>query len=233
MLIKVVIEVLISIRYSHLFYYLSSFRRKYKYAFLRKKTKYIIEGFPRSGNTFAFNYFKFIRYPSGYNLGEIGHHSHLPYQIILGIKRNLPILLLIREPVDSISSLLLKRNISIKQLPFYGQYFLRMYVRYYSSLLSFKSNIFVVPFTDLISKPEFVLYEFSKFYSLDIEVDKKRDLSDNVLQHIFNVNRSKVASVLHLAVPSDEKIKRKLFISEILNNLAEISEAKEIYNEFL
>ncbi len=63
-------------------------------------TEIVLEGYPRSANTFALVAF-------GVSQGRrvnIAHHLHLPVQIIEGVRRSLPVLVLIRNPLQAIRS---------------------------------------------------------------------------------------------------------------------------------
>ncbi len=64
-------------------------------------TQIVIEGFPRSANTFALVAFLI----SQERPKIIATHIHLPVQIIEGVRRSLPVLVLIRNPLDAIRSL--------------------------------------------------------------------------------------------------------------------------------
>ena len=59
-------------------------------------TDVVIEGFPRSGNTAVFAAFS-VAQPSEI---RIAHHTHTPANAIAGVRRGLPVLVLIRAPDD-------------------------------------------------------------------------------------------------------------------------------------
>lgn len=65
-------------------------------------TQVVIEGFPRSGNTFAINAFRLAN-PDV----EASSHVHTPSQVKLAVRRQLPTLLVIREPIATVTSLLI------------------------------------------------------------------------------------------------------------------------------
>ncbi|MEZ5142812.1 MAG: hypothetical protein R2726_09880 [Acidimicrobiales bacterium] len=70
---------------------------------LTDTTDLVIEGFPRSGNTFA--YFA-MRLASGDRL-RIASHVHTPSQVKAAVALHLPTMLVVREPRDTVVSLLI------------------------------------------------------------------------------------------------------------------------------
>lgn len=70
---------------------------------IQPNTVLVIEGFPRSGNTFA--YFALRRVLPDEQ--HIATRVHVPAQVALAVRRQLPTLYVIRDPVDTIASLLI------------------------------------------------------------------------------------------------------------------------------
>ena len=66
-------------------------------------TDIVVEGYPRSGNTFAA---AALRYIGGPDL-TIASHVHTPSQVVLAVRRKVPVLLAIRQPIDCIASMII------------------------------------------------------------------------------------------------------------------------------
>ena len=65
-------------------------------------TELVIEGFPRSSNSFAHAAFRYAqRRPVG-----TSHHTHLPGQVLRAVRLGVPTLLVVRRPEAAVSSLL-------------------------------------------------------------------------------------------------------------------------------
>src|SRR5829696_5842518 len=64
----------------------------------------IIEGFPRSGNTFAVVAFQQAQRESV----RVAHHLHMPAQVVLAAQWGIPTLLLARKPTDAVLSLVIR-----------------------------------------------------------------------------------------------------------------------------
>lgn len=65
-------------------------------------TEIVIEGFPRSANTFAV---VASTQAQGARPIRIAHHLHAEAQVLAGVERKLPVIVLIRQPEDAIRSL--------------------------------------------------------------------------------------------------------------------------------
>lgn len=63
----------------------------------------VIEGYPRSANSFAHRAFMFS---NGWRDPRVAGHTHSPVQVVLGARWKRPVLLLIREPAAAVVSLM-------------------------------------------------------------------------------------------------------------------------------
>ncbi len=87
-------------------------------------TEIVIEGFPRSANTFAVAAFTLAQ---GRPV-KIARHLHAPAQVIAGVRMGIPTLVLIRHPRDAVLSLLVRApHLSVAQA-------LRDYIHFYTAL---------------------------------------------------------------------------------------------------
>jgi hypothetical protein len=66
-----------------------------------RRTELVLEGYPRSGNTFAVGAFRAAQQRPT----RVSHHVHAPAQILVATRRQVPTLVLIRRPVDAALSL--------------------------------------------------------------------------------------------------------------------------------
>jgi hypothetical protein len=104
-------------------------------------TQIVIDGFPRSANTFAVIAFGMAQpHPV-----EVAHHVHLPAQILAAVKASVPTILLIREPEAVVASLVLRfPHISLAKA-------LKRYVRFYKLLAPHRGAMVVADFPDVVS----------------------------------------------------------------------------------
>jgi hypothetical protein len=104
-------------------------------------TDVVIEGFPRSGNTFAVGAFRMAQIVKPL----IAHHHHVPAQVIAGAKKGIPVLLLIREPDEAVLSYVVRYpHLALSQA-------LRHYIRFYSRCLPYRSDVVTASFDEVTS----------------------------------------------------------------------------------
>lgn len=115
-------------------------------------TELVIEGFPRSANTFAVVAFQQAQTKNV----SIAHYLHVEPQILEGVRRNLPVLVLLRNPVDAICSLMVRQP---------GTYpscaFLR-YCHFYEAVLGIRGQVVIAPFKQVTYDYGFVISSLNK-----------------------------------------------------------------------
>lgn len=104
-------------------------------------TEIVIEGYPRSGNTFAAVAF---RQAQGREI-KMAHHLHAAAQIKLAARLGVPAIVLIREPSEAILSVLVRDPHASMR------WALRSYVRFYSTVLPYLDKAVVGPFETITS----------------------------------------------------------------------------------
>lgn len=105
------------------------------------ETEIVIEGFPRSGNTFSVAAFTIAQNRSV----TIARHTHRPAQVITAVQKNLPTLILIRRPLDAILSLVIRHPYISMQQGF------RSYISFYQGIQPYKNSFVIAEFDDIIS----------------------------------------------------------------------------------
>src|ERR687890_1879422 len=88
-------------------------------------TQVVIEGFQRSGNSFARRAFIMAQEES-FDVTRIAHHLHVPAQIVRAAQWRIPPLVLIRRPRDAVLSLVIRDPISVDQA-------LKYYISFYET----------------------------------------------------------------------------------------------------
>jgi hypothetical protein len=84
--------------------YLPMVRHKHAGQVVDVHTDVVIEGFPRSGNTFAVVAFRLAQERSIH----VAHHLHAAAQVVEGVRLRKPTIVLIRDPVDAVISHLIR-----------------------------------------------------------------------------------------------------------------------------
>jgi len=152
---------------------------------VNRDTDLVIEGFPRSANSFAVRAFNALQKPKEY---KVATHVHSPSQIIYGAKLGVPTLALIRNPDACLISLkALNYEYSQKypdRYPFISgfNHLAAYYVNFYNRLLPYCQDIVISDFKDTINDFETVIKRINKHYSTSFV---HSGLTEEKKDHIF------------------------------------------------
>jgi hypothetical protein len=141
-----------------LFYPVMRRRAADKAVLISDRTGLVIEGYPRSGNTFAVTAVQFAQdHPL-----HIARHTHAPAQVMEAARRGLPTLLLVRDPRDACVSLVIRDpDISLA-------FALRRYVRFYSRVAPFWKSYVVANFAQVTSDLSLVVQRLNVHFNMEL-----------------------------------------------------------------
>lgn len=123
--------------------------------FTSSRSEIVIEGFPRSANSYAANLFMSAN-PGVIN---IARHIHTISQIDVATRHNIPTLLLIRDPVGTISSFVKRFSEQDSQL------LLRSYAQYYERIYAYRRDLVISDFPHTVSDLGPAIKELNLRYS--------------------------------------------------------------------
>jgi hypothetical protein len=127
-------------RHPFLFYNFYRLRPGYRDLLVDRRTQIVIEGFPRSGNTFAVVAFEQAQQESV----RIAHHLHMPAQVVLAAQWSIPTLLLVRKPTEAALSWVVREpQVPIRQA-------LKHYISYYEKASKYRDALVVGFFEEVI-----------------------------------------------------------------------------------
>lgn len=107
-----------------------------------KQTDIVIEGYPRSANTMAVSAFEMVQNDSV----KIAHHVHGAAQVLWAVRNRIPVMVLIRKPIDAVASLAVRYpEVSLKQA-------LQNYIRFYKAIEPVKRDCVIAAFDDVVSR---------------------------------------------------------------------------------
>lgn len=186
-------------------------------SFVVANTSFCVEGFPSSANT----YFQFIM---GYLFPELvfAHHTHTIATVKKSLKRGLPTIILIRNPIDAIASKIIRFEDDLESS--YTEY-----IKFYSYVEKNIDKLFILSFEEVIEN------DFTRlFFYLD-NTGKKYDK-----KMIFDASlySEKMTELLHggskkTPLPSSEKELMKIKIIESVKNSKKIKSATFLYNKIM
>jgi len=137
------------------------------------QTDLVVEGFPRSGNTFMVTA---LENATNHRI-RISSHVHHPAQVKLACSRGLPTVLVVREPVDTLASYLT-----------YGQHgrpgrTIAEYCSYHRELLPYLDQLIVCDFEENTSNLSAAIARVNERFRLDIP---PFDNSPENVQRVFD-----------------------------------------------
>ena len=105
---------------------------------------------------------------------SIAHHLHVPALALRGVKKKIPVVVILRKPEEAIASLVIReKHIQIKQA-------IKAYIDFYEPLLRYKNEILFIDFHRAVEDFSSVISDInSKFdlkldnYSSDNPIDNK------------------------------------------------------------
>ena len=121
-------------------------------------TELVVEGFPRSGNTFTV----FALQDAAANQIRLSSHVHHPSQVKHAVVKGVPVVLVVREPIAVLSSYLT-----------YGPHgrapdVLKEYYSYHQELVPYVDRILVLDFDEIVSDMPAVITRINRRFSLKI-----------------------------------------------------------------
>lgn len=176
---------------------------------VRSDTDIVIEGFPRSANTFFYFYFKTAQ-ENGVN---IAHHLHSSYQIRYSSRNNIPCIFLIRPPLPAITSALLRdKRQSARNL-------CKSYLDIYREALRLSHDIMVVRYEMATREPNTVISEINKRYGTSyamLEEGRLPEVTTKIEKAHLTTWKLKTPDPTKLALPSPEKFKLRAEVAEAI-----------------
>lgn len=184
----------------------------------------LIDGFPRSANTYSVAAFSYS------NPGSIiSSHLHTPLSIMTAVRIGVPSLVLIREPIAAVSSLLtFKPGVSARTA-------LRQYVHMYETLLPVRDEVVIGHFEIVTSHFGSLIEELNSRFGTDFNRYAKSAESEvAVLGIVEEMERHRAGGKLSEATvgrPSQERIRAAGMTARVVEQeKALLADARTIYS---
>ncbi|MBV9961198.1 MAG: hypothetical protein JO072_03030 [Parafilimonas sp.] len=193
-----------------------------------KDSDIVIDGHPRSANTYATYAFKIAQTKDLI----IANHIHKKSQFLTAEKYGIPAILLIREPMDCIASMLIRQPKYDPTVLFDGYYFL------YNGLKD--SNAFVVgEFNEVINNYAEVIKRVNKRFDKNFDLYYKTEENEKLVKHIVQTqDELKGASDYDQRVAYPNETRKKV-MNDVKKRLqqeiykTDYSKCKKIYDHFM
>jgi len=160
---------------------------------LCRETELVIEGFPRSANSWSVVAF---REAQGREV-RLAHHRHAEAQVLAAARRGLPVVVLVRRPADAIRSLKL-RNPEIDQNDA-----LRRWTRFYEAVVKVSDKVVIATFEQATGDFGKVIDRINARFACDFA---RCEASEEFREHVFAaMERDNADNPAFAARPSPER----------------------------
>lgn len=124
-----------------------------------------LTGFPRSANTYCMNIVN-----EAFSEMSVSTHIHTTASLKLALKYEVPTIVLVRDPVSTCCSLLLKYH--EKPTAQKVESLLRDYIDYHEFVLQQGSVFKILGFRDVVSSPEYIVRTVGDFLAIEMTEDE-------------------------------------------------------------
>jgi len=188
-----------------------------------KGVECIIEGYPRSANTFAVVAFQ----KAGNGRIRLAHHTHVPATILYGCARDLPTVVLIRNPLDAVASAVIFSGQSPRLL-------LGDWIWFYRTCWDMRHKFIVADFDEVIGDFGEVTNRMNLRWARDFRPFFPNDENlAEVRSEIEAIARQHNMGEKQVARRSEEREKLKVAVKEELGqHERQLTEAIAIYEQY-
>ena len=212
-------------RYPAVFYTLHKLARKKPAQAVSPETQLVIEGFPRSANTFAVVAFRQAQREKM----RIAHNLHVPAQVVRASRWNIPALVLIRDPKDAVLSFVVRDPISVEQA-------LKHYVSFYETVAEYRNSFVLGTFEEVTTDYGAVIERLNaRFGTAFLPFLNKKKRVERVFARIekgYRKSNAEAALEARVSRPSEAREKMKREVRHELENprlRRLVFEAKTVY----
>ena len=194
---------------------------------INNETDIVIEGFPRSGNSFAVGAFRSAQSKPV----NIATHLHAPAQIIVATRKNIPTLVVIRNPVDAVISLKAlhiecnAKAVDTATSSYNFEILLKSYIDFYKTIAPYRNKYILCCFEEVVR-------DFSKTIS---KINQHFNTKFDNFEHTeTNVQKVLEQQGFHAGPTVKRQQLKKLLYKEIERVKYQhlVSEAKQVYQKF-
>lgn len=225
-LLLITLKIFLSRLFILKFYYILSNRRSeigipFTRYLVSKRTDVVVEGFPRSGNTWLT---EFMRYKTDLTIAS---HIHYPFMVRDGIRYKIPVYLVVRHPLESISSLMVRdRSYTVESAVYY-------YLAFHNDILKYVHDIRVISFEKVTQELDVLSREMNKNHH-GIEADKNEILVFK--DHLVSLEKSRYKGqelVNKIGLPNELRLKKKAQLKNEIKNHSKYADSVERYLQIL
>ena len=185
-------------------------------------TDMVVEGFGRSANCFAVDC---IRSSCSASL-KMSHHLHMPGQLIVGVRRKVPTVVLVRHPLDAVTSTCIYHPGISPHVALLG------YILFYKPLMKYRSEMVIADFGTITTNFSTIIKKVNAKYDTDFRENAHEELERDAFSRIDQFIRGRTDDRT-LNMPSDERNALKPAIRAKVERSWLYPRAVKLYREFV
>jgi len=210
-------------RHERLFFAVSARRYPFNQMKVTRQTQICIEGFPRSANSYAVVVFRLA------NPGvTIGHHLHVPAQILRACRYGIPTVVLIRPPEEAVASFMLFQHAAD------ADGYLRSYYEFYKTVLPLRRQFVAVDFALVVRDMNRVIEEVNQHFGTQFNrVGSLEAHRAEIERKLTESNRKFFAGEANKGLlPDAQREQAKQHLKKIVARSPFLQQARQIYQDF-
>lgn len=182
-------------------------------------TQLCIEGYPSSANSYTYHLFR-VLFPEI----KLSHHTHSYANVSIALEQNIPSIVLLRNPLDCISSRHVRFHSSLSIS-------LAEYIDFYSCTEKDVESpyLILIEFNEIINEPLKVLDQLSPI--LGVQIDSSLDIVEinTAVKERMKKAQTKMKSMQNISLPNEERSALKEKYKTELVNLDSYKKAEDLY----
>ena len=192
------------------------------------KNSFFFTGFPRSGNSYFTNLIKYCKPDLNFS-----SHLHTIASIKMALNKNVLVLVILRNPLDSISSLYVMKNKlgQMNQLLLHS--LLKEYIHYHEFLNKNRRDLNFISFEKATINPNYFIQELKNVLPNFNFTDDDKTRMNHFIEGGFLKNKQKKMSSTHStqfsSTPNHKRNLLKKEITELLKQDSSFSKTQQLY----
>jgi len=206
-----------------LFFECLAFLPQFRERLISSQTDICIEGFPRSANSFAHEVFRLYN-PEA----KCAHHIHAPMQVVKAVKLGIPCIVLIRNPIDAVTSVLIVDRALSKDVA------LKSYINFYKRIWNLRKKVVVAEFEEVTKDLCKIILSVNERYGTSFQISEIGPLEREAIFRIIDEGhkRQKLpTSLTPLPTEPKKRIKEEVILE--LKKRPLLEQAESLYRDFL
>lgn len=190
--------------------------------FPSKEVDLHLTGFPRSANTYCLNIVK-VALPQL----KLSTHIHTTASLRLAIRYTTPTVVLVRDPVSTVCSLLIMHS---KRSANAVESLLKDYIEYYDFVAA-QEAFKILKFEDVVSSPVYIIRVVSEFLQIEMDnelIAKKAEEGQNLVE-----SKEAQKPTMRSSLPNEARRKMKLELEEGVRKHPLCDHAVELYQQLV